>query len=307
MPPAWRAALEGFVAHIADERRRSPATVAAYRGDAEGLASFCADLGITHPDEVVPTVLRRYLAHLHERGYARATIARRTSSLRALFGFLARRGEIDRDPAAHLDAPRREVGLPRVLRPDQVEALIESAGEDAVGRRDRALLELLYGAGARVSEACALDLGGLDLSARQARLFGKRRKERIVPLGGPAVAALGAYLDRGRAELAARARDRAPTPAVFLDSRGSRLDPRSARRVVTRAARSAGLGRVTPHTLRHSYATHLLEGGADLRSVQELLGHSSLETTQRYTHLSRGRLVEIYHESHPRAGRRGGG
>jgi site-specific recombinase XerD len=303
LPAAWVDALALFTAHVHDQRGHSDATVAAYRRDTDQFARFCADLGIVHPDEVAATVLRRYLAHLEERGYARSSIARKASSLRSLFALLRRRGVVEADPTRFLDSPRRRVALPRVLRPDQVAALIAAPDpSEPMGLRDRALLELLYGSGARVSEACGLDVAAVDLDLRQVRLLGKRRKERIVPLGAPALGTLQAYVRDGRpvlASLAAR-----PVPALLLDSRGGRLDPRGARRAVTRAARAAGLGRVTPHTLRHSYATHLLEGGADLRSVQELLGHASLGTTQRYTHLSRGRLQEIYTETHPRARRR---
>lgn len=303
LPSGWADALSTFAGYVDDQRGHSAATIAAYRSDAEHFARFCAELGIVDPDEVVATVLRRYLAHLEEHGYARSSMARKASSLRSLYALLRRRGMVETDPTRFLDSPRRGVALPRVLRPDQVAALIAAPDPaDPIGLRDRALLELLYGSGARVSEACGLDVGAVDLDLRQVRLFGKRRKERIVPLGAPALDTLQAYLRDGRPALAERS-DRSPAPALLLDGRGSRLDPRGARRAVTRAARIAGLGHVTPHTLRHSYATHLLEGGADLRSVQELLGHSSLGTTQRYTHLSRGRLQEIYAETHPRARR----
>ncbi|MFN2556670.1 MAG: tyrosine recombinase XerC [Nitriliruptorales bacterium] len=294
--------------HIALERGRSPNTAAAYRRDAEHLARFCADQGCSQPAGVNHSLLRRFLVELAQSGYARSSIARKVSVARSFFAFLARRGYTAHDPGPMLRSPKQAQHLPRVLRPDQVAALLTSPDPATpAGKRDRALLELLYGCGARVAEACELDLGRLDLRQRQVRLLGKGRKERIVPLGEPAVDALAEYLSEGRPALAALAAARpdrgisAQSNAVFLNSRGGPLGVRSARTIIERAARSAGLGRVTPHTLRHSCATHLLEGGADLRSVQELLGHVSLATTQRYTHLSRGRLVEVYASAHPHA------
>lgn len=298
IPPAWREALAAFLRAVAIDHDRSPHTVAAYRADVQQLAGFCAEHGIDAPAEVVQLVLRRYLAWLGESGYARASVARKAAAVRTFFAFCRRRGDVARDPARFLATPKQGRSLPRVLRPDQVERLL--AAPDAatpLGLRDRALLELLYGAGARVAEACGLDLDAVDLPGGQLRLHGKGRKERLVPLGDPAVDALRAYLAQGRPALAAAA-GRA-SPAVFLGTLGSRLGTRGARTAVSRAARAAGLGRVTPHTLRHSYATHLLEGGADLRSVQELLGHATLGTTQRYTHLSRGHVREVYTAAHP--------
>lgn len=301
LPPAWREAIAAFRDHLVLGRDHSDHTVAAYLTDATGLASFCADLAVEHPDEVELVVLRRYLADQSERGYARSTIARRASSVRTLFRFLARQGYVARDVSQLLGTPKQGRNLPRVLRPEQVVAVITSPDPSTpTGLRDRALIELLYATGARVSEACGLDLEAVDLPQGLVRLLGKGRKERIVPLGEPCRDALRAYLDAGRPLLAApAARD-----AVFLNGRGDRLGTRDARTAVERAGRQAGVGHVTPHTLRHSYATHLLEGGADLRAVQELLGHASLATTQRYTHLSRGRLLEVHAMAHPRAGRR---
>jgi site-specific recombinase XerD len=298
LSPAWVEAVEAFVEHVGDERGRRPNTVAAYRRDATDLARCCHDWGIDHPAEVELSTLRRYLADLADRGYARATVARRASVLRSLFALLRRRGIVERDPAELLGSPKQGRHLPRVLRPDEVDRLLDAPERGtANGRRDRALLELLYASGARVAEACALDLAGLDLPQGQVRLFGKGGKERITPLGAPAVDALRDYLATARPALAG---DRT-TDALLLNSRGDRLGVRDARTAVGRAATLAGLGHVTPHTLRHSFATHLLEGGADIRVVQELLGHASLATTQRYTHLSRGRLREVHAAAHPRA------
>ncbi len=305
LPPAWASAVELLVDHLALERGRSPATVAAYQRDVRDLAERCVGWGRDHPASVDRATLRRYLADLDERGYARSTIARRSSALRTFFALLVRHELVDADPAALLATPKQGRHLPRVLRADEVVGLLEAPDPDTgVGLRDRALLELLYASGARIAEACGLDLAGLDLEQAQVRLFGKGRKERLVPLGAPAVAAVRTYLEVGRPGLLAGAAGVGVVPssaAVLVNTHGSRLDPRDARTAVSRAAIRAGLGHVTPHTLRHSAATHLLDGGADVRVVQELLGHASLATTQRYTHLSRGRLQEVHARAHPRA------
>jgi site-specific recombinase XerD len=294
----WRLAVEMLVDHIALERGRRDNTVAAYRGDALDLARTCLDWGLVHPEEVGRLTLRRYLAALADRDLARATIARRSSVARTWFGLLARRGVVSTDPAATLESPRAGRPLPRVLRVDEVARLIVAPdAESPTGLRDRALLELLYASGARVSEACGLDLDAVDLAQRQVRLAGKGGKERIVPLGTPAIATCRRYLAEGRPRLVGEP----ATSALLLNTRGRRLGVRDARTAVDRAARAAGLGHVTPHTLRHAFATHLLDRGADLRQVQELLGHASLATTQRYTHLSRGRLQEVHARAHPRA------
>lgn len=297
LPESWRLAVELLVEHVALERGRRENTVAAYQGDALDLARTCVDWGIVHPAEVGRLTLRRYLATLAERDLARATIARRSSVARTWFGLLARRGVVPADPAATLESPRAGRPLPRVLRVDEVARLLVAPDADTpTGLRNRALLELLYASGARVSEACGLDLDTLDLPQRQVRLAGKGGKERIVPVGTPALAACRRYLAEGRPHLLGEQ----ATSALLLSTRGQRLGVRDARTAVDRAARAAGLGHVTPHTLRHAFATHLLDRGADLRQVQELLGHSSLATTQRYTHLSRGRLQEVHARAHPR-------
>ncbi|MFP4636336.1 MAG: tyrosine recombinase, partial [Nitriliruptoraceae bacterium] len=250
------------------------------------------------PEQVDLRSLRRYLAELEQRGYARSTRARRTSTLRIWFGLLERRGVISADPTRALATPKQGRYLPRVLRVDQVAELLASPDRSTpVGRRDAALLELLYGTGARVGEVCGLDVGALDLAQGLVRLDGKGGRQRLVPLGEPAIDAVEDYLASGRPAL----HGAGAVDALLLNGHGQRLGVRDARSIVQREARRRGLGNVTPHTLRHSYATHLLEGGADLRQVQELLGHASLATTQRYTHLSRGRLREIHQAAHPRA------
>jgi len=305
LSPAWSEAIEDLVRFTRSERGRRPNTVEAYRRDATAVAlALCAE-GFDDPGMIGRDELRGHLVDLAEAGAARATIARRTSTLRTWFSLLERRGRIPADPAALLVTPKQGRHLPRVLRVDQVVAMIEAADPaTAVGARDRALVELLYASGARVDEACTLTLERLDLLQSQVRLEGKGGKDRIVPIGGAAVRALRSYLEESRpALLAASTRaDTSPVDGVVLrGDRGGPLGTRDARTIIGRLALAAGAGHVTPHTLRHSFATHLLEGGADLRVVQELLGHASLATTQRYTHLSRGRLQEVHALAHPRA------
>jgi site-specific recombinase XerD len=307
---AWRHAVDELVRSTRSERGRRPRTVDAYRRDALHVARALSAVGFDDPREVGRDELRGYLADLADAGAARATIARRTSTLRTWFALLERRGLVAADPAALLGTPKQGRHLPRVLRVDQVEALIDAVAADTpTGSRDRALIELLYASGARVEEACMLTLDRLDLAQSQVRLEGKGGKDRIVPIGGAAVRALRTYLDEARRALMAvaatratgRAADRATDGVLLRGDRGGPLGTRDARTIVGRLGDAAGVGHVTPHTLRHSFATHLLEGGADLRVVQELLGHASLATTQRYTHLSRGRLREVHALAHPRA------
>jgi site-specific recombinase XerD len=298
LPPGWAAAVELLVEYVRDERGRRENTVLAYRRDATDLASRCSGWGLTAPAEVELATLRRYLAALADQGAAASTRARRASTARTWFALLHRHGLVDTDPARLLGSPRQGRTLPRVLRVDQVLRLLAAPDTTTpVGRRDRAVLELLYATGARVGELCSLDVGAVELEDGLLRLDGKGGRQRIVPLGTPAIAAVRDYLAAGRPLLHAAA----VTDALLLNQRGDRLGVRAARSVVAEAGNAAGVGHVTPHTLRHSYATHLLEGGADLRQVQELLGHASLATTQRYTHLSRGRLREIHATTHPRA------
>ena len=310
MPPeplsrGWRTALDAFADHLALEKGYSPNTVGAYVRDATQLAAWCDDFGIIDPDEVTVQVLRRFIGDRRRHGLAKASIARKRASLRAFYGYALRRGLVAADPAAALDAPRLDKRLPKALRRDQVAALLaDAAGEEPLECRDSAILELLYASGARISELVTLDLQALDLPQGRARLLGKGDKERLVPLGEPAVQALQRWLEEGRplvaAEAAAAGRE-VPLDAVFLGQRGGRLDRSEAYRMVTRRGMRAGVGHVTPHMLRHSYATHLLEGGADLRSVQELLGPVARAPTQTYTHISREHLRSVYVQAHPRA------
>ncbi len=290
--------IEAFLRHLAFERRLSARTVEAYRADLETLRAFlerggCDLRSVTHQ------LLRRWLAHLGTRGYARSTIARRAAAVRTFYRFAARRGIVERNPATLLSSPKQPTLLPAVLRPGEADALMEAPdGDDPWLVRDRAMLELLYGGGLRVSELCALEVGDVDLDRGRIRVFGKGSKEREVPLGESAEAAVRSYLSGARAATAPEG----GTGAMFFNRRGKRLAPRDARAVVEKYRRMMLAGRrVSPHTLRHSFATHLMEGGADIRAVQELLGHSSLSSTQRYTHVSRGRLFGAYKQSHPRA------
>jgi site-specific recombinase XerD len=303
LPPAWVHALDVYRSHLRDERMLAAHTVRSYLSDAVQLAGFCAGFGIDDPDEVEPLVLRRHLAQLGAQGYARASVARKAAAARSFFRLAHRRGLVTGDPAGDLGTPKGQRRLPKVLRRDQVDALLRAPDPTTpVGVRDRALLELLYASGARVAEVVGLELGSLELASGTVRLLGKGSKERVVPVGEPACIAVERYLDSGRPILAGRAPVGQPrTSALLLNLRGRRLSDRDARTAVQRAGTAAGVGHVTPHTLRHSYATHLLEGGADLRSVQELLGHVATSTTQLYTHVSRDHVRMSYEHAHPRA------
>lgn len=299
--PEDRRRIEAFLDHLALERRLSAHTVASYRADLFGLATFLARGGGDLATATYPR-LRRWLAHLVTRGYARSTIARKTAAARSLYRFLQRRRLVTANPATLLSAPKVPRLLPAVLKPAEASALLEAPlGEDAYGVRDRAILELLYAAGLRVAELCAMDPEGLDLDRQRLRVRGKGGAEREVPFGDAAAAAAVDYLAGARPILAAGAKgpDRR---ALFLNRRGKRMTPRDVRAVVEKYRGQVLAGRrASPHTLRHSFATHLMEGGADIRAVQELLGHASLANTQRYTHVSRRRLFDAYRGSHPRA------
>ena len=278
--------------------RRSPRTVDAYRRDLASLAgSRRGNVG-----NATVADLERWLASMRAKGLAPSTLARRVSAVRTYFRHLNLIGVRADNPAAAIKLPRRGRGLPRVLSPAETERLIDAAtGSAPRTLRDRALVELLYGAGLRVSEAVGLEKGAIDLEARIVRVLGKGGKERLVPLGRPAAEATRRYLALGRPHL-----DRRYRPDLFLNARGGALTRAGAFLILRRLAEKAGLepGRVHPHLLRHSFATHLLEGGADLRSVQEMLGHADLGTTERYTHVSDRRRREVYFDAHPHARRK---
>jgi len=278
----------------------APRTVEAYGTDLAGFVAWAERGGVTAPDDVDRTLLRRYVAHLSTRRYARRSIARKVSALRRYFAWAERTGRIPANPSSGLSAPRGDGRLPRVLRHDELVTLLDDppatvAHDDpAIRARDDAVLELLYGSGLRVGELCALGPADLELDRGRALVWGKGSKQRAVPLSEPAVAALRRWIDGPRRALAAGGAD---IDALFLNRRGRRLTPRDARRILDRRSASP----THPHALRHTFATHLLDGGADLRSVQELLGHADLATTQRYTHVSRERLRSVYDATHPRA------
>lgn len=287
--------VEAFLAVLA--ARRSPRTVDAYKRDLADLAAFVGKSAAAVDAEEV----RAWLADLRGRGQAPSTISRRAAAARTLFRHLMLLGVRSDNPAAEVDLPRRRRKLPRTLSPREVERLIEAAdGTAPRARRDRALVELLYGAGLRVSEAVGLDGAGVDLDNAIVRCVGKGDKERIVPLGSHAVKALRLYLAHGRPHL-----DRRHRPELFLNAQGGALTRAGAFLILKRLAGKAGLepARVHPHLLRHSFATHLLDGGADLRSVQEMLGHADLGTTELYTHVSERRRRDIYYSAHPHARR----
>jgi integrase/recombinase XerD len=288
--------VEAFLALLA--ARRAPRTVDAYRRDLAALREF---LGAPVSEATLDD-LERYTAQLRARGLSPATLARRAAAARTFFRHLQLTGARHDNPAAEIALPRRTRRLPRTLSAGEAERLIEAAaGTTPRALRDRALVELLYGAGLRVSEAVGLEKGGVDLDERAVRVLGKGGKERVVPIGRQAVEALRRYLARGRPCL-----DRRRRPALFLNAKGGALTRSGAFLILRRLAETAGLepGRVHPHLLRHSFATHLLEGGADLRSVQEMLGHADLSTTELYTHVSDRRRREAYFQAHPHARRR---
>ena len=295
-------AVEGYLSHLGSVRRLSPATVRAYRSDLADLARASGDPDVRELD--IET-LREWQWDATAAGLSKATAARRTSTVKGFLAWAREEGVIDVDPSQRLVAPKRGRTLPTVATASALEALLSEAeaatqAGDPVALRDHALLELLYGTRARVSEICGLDVDDVDHERRTLRLRGKGDKERVVPYGSPAAHALEAYLVRARPVLRARADD--PDAAVFVGARGGRLGPRAVHALVSRVvAPAVGAETLGPHALRHSAATHLLDGGADLRSVQEILGHASLGTTQIYTHVSGERLREAYRLAHPRA------
>jgi integrase/recombinase XerC len=326
LPPALDALFRAFERHLAAERGMSAHTVRAYTGDAHSMLRHVARCGMEAVGELDVSVIRAWLATQHAAGQSRATIARRAASARALTAFAHDRGWLPADPGALLGTLKTRRELPEVLAVDEILAVLgempgrrsgkhrrqdgpdvelsamsnAAAGdrEAAVGLRDTAIMELLYATGIRVSELCGLDLDDVDQSRRTVRVLGKGGKERVVPVGIPADRAVGRWRTAGRARVASDSSG----SALFLGARGGRLDPRTARRVVhARIAAAGSVPDTGPHGLRHTAATHLLEGGADLRSVQEMLGHASLATTQIYTHVSIERLVSAYRQAHPRA------
>ncbi len=305
LPAALSTALAEFGRHLAAERSLSRHTVRAYLGDVQSLLEHASRHGVADPGALDLATLRGWLAGQHGAGAARATLARRGAAARAFTAYACRRGWLAADPGPQLGTPKARRVLPQVVRREEMNAVLagcedhaqreSAAGEwaaAALALRDAAVLELLYATAIRVGELCALDTGGLDAERRTVRVLGKGAKERVVPVGLPAMRAVARWEADGRPALA----NERSGAALFLGARGGRIDPRTARRIVHARLPDAG-----PHALRHTAATHLLEGGADLRSVQEILGHASPATTQIYTHVSAERLKATYRQAHPRA------
>lgn len=293
-------AIARFLRYLEAERNASPLTIKSYREDLEHFRQFLGKDRDPSPSQITTPMLRGYLVSLHEAGYSASTIARRLATLRSFFRFGQREGWVEGNPAKPLRNPRRGRHLPHVLSTEEVAKLLDSPpAKGFQGLRDRAILETIYSAGLRISELVGLCDGDLDLKTGIARIRGKGKRERLVPLGSFAVRALRRYLAVRKLHPREPQGDDAP---VFVNKFGRRLTTRSVARMLEKYLRQAGLDtRTTPHSLRHSFATHLLERGADIRSVQELLGHKSLMTTQIYTHVNAARLKEIYKQTHPRA------
>jgi len=302
----YEIAAERFLAYLRDQRRASKETVRAYESD---LAQFGAFLRDEHvggpppgPEGIDALAVRGFIASLHRAGLDKASVARKLSAVRSFLNHAVRERRIESNPAGGVPTPRQARKLPKDLSVDEVFALLDAlGGADLASRRDRAVLEFLYATGLRVGELVSLDLGDLDIGAGMVRVVGKGNKERMVPFGEKARRALAAWLDSARDLRLAGGEGE----AVFLNLRGGRLTDRSVRRILDRRLREAAVsGHVSPHALRHSFATHMLGAGADLRAIQELLGHSSLSTTQRYTHVGVEALMRVYDRAHPRAHRR---
>ena len=293
-----KTALDGFLAEMVRNGRHSPHTVAAYRRDLSALCRWCAAQGISTWPELTTAQLQLWLAEGHDGGLNPRTLARRLSAVRTLYRHLRRTGQVHQLPAQALRAPRRAQRLPAVLDPDTTARLLEDIPQTPLQWRDRALYELIYSSGLRLSEAVGLDVADLDLAAGEVRVVGKGGRMRQVPVGRKACEALGTWL-------ALRAPSVPSTQtALFVNHRGARLGARSVQRLLTQRAITRGLAQhVHPHMLRHAFATHLLESSGDLRAVQELLGHQRLSTTQIYTHLDFQHLTQVYDRAHPRARR----
>lgn len=298
-----QAAVGHFLHFLAVERNAAALTVKSYREDMTALADYLGQLhgGAPSPDQITPQDLRGYAAALHDAGYAKSSVARRLASMRTFFKFAQREGLAKTNPAKPLRNPRKERTLPHFLSSDELAKLLATPpANQAMGLRDRAILETMYSAGLRVSEVVGINDGDLDHENGIVRIRGKGRKERLAPLGSFALKAIARW--KSKRVLSAKASQLGRTAPVFVNKFGNRLTTRSVARMLEKHLETAGLDqRTTPHTLRHSFATHLLDRGADIRSVQELLGHKSLTTTQIYTHVSTAGLLAVYEKAHPRA------
>jgi integrase/recombinase XerC len=297
-------AIRAFITFLTVERGASPATLRNYASDLRQLCSFLLSARLADPPvdpaALSPDAIRAYLQWLDRKGEKRTSLARKLACIRSFYRYLARTGLVSRSPVEDLRTPKQPKHLPRVLSKDDAEALMAFPDQGTIGSlRDRALLETLYSTGARVSELVSMNVEDLHQSEGVVRLQGKGRKERIVPIGDLAIQAIQTY--RGSLPLSLSGNQR--SAPVFLNHRGGRLTSRSVARIVARYSSRLTGGSVSPHTLRHSFATHLLDEGADLRAIQEMLGHASLSTTQKYTHVATDQLMAVYDKSHPRAGR----
>ena len=299
----WRAQLTAFDKHL-KARGMADKTRTAYGTDVEQLAEWAAAQGLA-PFALSPRMLRRFAGVLSERGLSKSSTARKLASIRAFYRNLVQRGLLEANPADLVATPKRDQYLPRVLKPQEAENVLETIpASTPLELRDRAMFELAYGSGLRAEEVVNVDLQDLDPDAEELRVHGKGSKTRVVPAGEPAWLAIRRYLDEARPKLAAESADPSGRvePALFLSKTGRRLSTSDVRRRLRASTQRAGTGPgVSPHTLRHSFATHLLEGGADLRAIQELLGHASISTTQTYTRIESGRLRRAYAKAHPRA------
>jgi tyrosine recombinase XerC len=286
-------AIEKFASHLRTERNYSPHTIKNYQRDLKFLIGFLKDKKIDR------SAAREYLLALEKKRYSRRSIARKLSSARSFFRFLLREKFVDQNPFKNLLTPKLPKKLPNFLYPDELKSLLEAPDlKSPMGLRDRAILEVIYGTGLRVAEIIRMNINDVDFDEKEIKVLGKGSKERIVLFGSHAASSLREYMKEGRPHLLSSKK----TPALFINRRGGRLTVRSVERMIVFYAKKAGIvKKVTPHTLRHSFATHLLSGGADLRMVQELLGHVSLSTTQVYTHITKERLKEVYDSAHPRA------
>ena len=292
-----RTHIDAFLAHLKLERGFSPTSISSYALDLKLFEQFCRGKGVHQPSRVRPLTVREFLQWLRTERMP-STVARKLAAVKGFFRFVIAQGELKENPTHFIETPRLWHRLPQTLSEDEAARLVEGAADDALGRRDRALLELLYGSGLRVSEASTLSMGDVNVEAGFVRCLGKGSKERIVPLGTFAHAALRTYLDDVRPTLVRRAPQ---TQAIFVNRRGTRISRQRIWQLVRRYASAGGVEkRIGPHTLRHSFATHLLSRGADLRTVQELLGHANIVTTQRYTQVDRARLKAVHEQYHPR-------
>ena len=294
--------VDEYLAYLSLERGASDNTLDAYRRDLSDYVTVLLDRGVTGPQDITPELVTAFIVTLRTRGLAPASVERKVAALKGFHKFLVREGITANHPTAHLSLPKVPERLPAVISVDQAERLLSQPFPDTpVGLRDRAVLEVLYGCGLRASELAGLDTGDVDLEERLVRVFGKGRKERLVPIGGLARHSLSAYMAAGRPRLKPKRSVTDAADAVFLSVRGRRLARQSVFVIVRTYGARVGIEGLHPHTLRHSYATHMLEGGADLRALQEMLGHSDISTTQLYTHVDMRHIREEYLSTHPRA------